>query len=157
MQWTSWCDGGGATVPVRVCNFARQDVRVSQIGFCPQRCRYPEASERRERELEKIGRIAGRRTSDVAASASDQIGDAISTILSKMVDRVRKGGRVAGDQAGRLGNQALVPGDALQRVANEAEQRALFTIGVALGIGILIGAAVFGSASIGNAGSQRRR
>jgi hypothetical protein len=115
-----------------------------------------------ERELEKIGRIAGRRTSDAAASASDQIGDAISTILSEMVDRFRKGGQVAGDQAGRLGNQALDLGakygsNVLQRVANEAEQRPLFTIAVALGIGILIGVAVLGSASSGNADSQRRR
>jgi len=111
-----------------------------------------------EKELEKIGRIAGRRTSD--AAASDQIGDAISTILSEMVDRFRKGGQAAGDQAGRLGNQALDLGakygsDALQRVASEAENRPLVTIGVALGIGILIGAAVLGSVS--NGGNRRRR
>ena len=62
-----------------------------------------------ETELEKIGRIAGRQTSDAAAAASDQFGDAISTILSEMVDRFRKGGQAAGDQAGRLGNQALDP------------------------------------------------
>src|SRR5260370_42516201 len=77
-----------------------------------------------EKELEKIGRIAGRRTSD--AAASDQIGDAISTILSEMVDRFRKGGQAAGDQAGRLGNQALDLGaryvsDGLQRVASQVE------------------------------------
>jgi ElaB/YqjD/DUF883 family membrane-anchored ribosome-binding protein len=102
-----------------------------------------------EKELERIGRMAGRRTS---AAASDQIGDAISTILSEMVDRFRKGGQAAGDQAGRLGNQALDLGkrygsDALERVASQAEERPLFTVGVALGIGILIGAALFGSAS----------
>ena len=105
-----------------------------------------------EKELEKIGRIAGRQTSEAAATASDQIGDAISTILSEMVDRFRNGGRAAGDHAGRLGNQALDVGakygsDALQRVASEAEHRPLITVGVALGIGILIGAAILGSAS----------
>jgi ElaB/YqjD/DUF883 family membrane-anchored ribosome-binding protein len=114
-----------------------------------------------ETELEKIGRIAGRQTSDAAAAAGDQIGDAISTILSEMVDRFRKGGRAAGDQAGRLGNQALDLGakygnDALARVASEAEQRPLFTMGVALGIGILIGAALLGSASSGRARGRRR-
>jgi ElaB/YqjD/DUF883 family membrane-anchored ribosome-binding protein len=114
-----------------------------------------------EKELERIGRIAGRQTSDVAAKASDQIGDAISTILSEMVDRFRRGGQVAGDQAGRLGNQALnlssrYGSDALARVASETEQRPLFAIGVALGIGILIGAAVLSSAS-GSSGSSRRR
>ena len=105
-----------------------------------------------EKELEKIGRIAGRQTSEAAATASDQISDAISTILSEMVDRFRKGGRAAGDQAGRLGNQALDLGakygsDALQRVASEAENRPLITVGVALGVGILIGAAILGSTS----------
>jgi ElaB/YqjD/DUF883 family membrane-anchored ribosome-binding protein len=105
-----------------------------------------------EKELEKIGRIAGRRTSAAAANASDQIGDAISTILSDMVVRFRKGGELAGDQAGRFGNQALDLGakygsDALERVAGQAEERPLLTVGVALGIGILIGAALLGSAA----------
>jgi hypothetical protein len=105
-----------------------------------------------EKELEKIGRIAGRQTIDGVATASDQISDAISTILSQMVDRFRKGRQAAGDQAERLGNQALDLGakygsNALQRVANEAEHRPLITLGVALGIGILIGVAILGSAS----------
>jgi ElaB/YqjD/DUF883 family membrane-anchored ribosome-binding protein len=104
-----------------------------------------------EKELERIGRIAGRQTSTAAAAASEQVGDAISTILSEMVDRFRKGGQVAGDQAGRLGNQALdlsakYGSDALQRIAGQAEDRPLMTVAVALGIGILIGAAVLGSA-----------
>src|SRR5262249_41105170 len=101
-----------------------------------------------EKELERIGRIAGRQTSDVAAKASDQIGDAISTILSEMVDRFRRSGQTASDQAGRLGNQALA------RIASETEQRPLFAIGVALGIGILIGAAVLGSPSAPGGGGR---
>src|SRR6516164_6730919 len=88
-----------------------------------------------ETELEKIGRMAGRQTSDAAAAASDQIGDAISTIVSEMVDRFRKGGQVAG----------------------EAEQRPLLTVGVALGIGILIGAALLGGAGSANSSGRRRR
>ena len=119
-----------------------------------------------ETELGKIGRIAGRQTSDAAAAASDQIGDAISTILSEMVDRFRKGGQAAGDQAGRLSNQALDLGakygsDALARVASKAEERPLLTVGVALGIGILIGAALLGGASsatrAGSGCGRRRR
>jgi ElaB/YqjD/DUF883 family membrane-anchored ribosome-binding protein len=59
-----------------------------------------------------------------------------------------------------LSNQALDLGakygsDALARVASEAENRPLITVGVALGIGILIGAAVLGSVNSG--GSRRRR
>jgi ElaB/YqjD/DUF883 family membrane-anchored ribosome-binding protein len=79
-----------------------------------------------------------------------------------MVDRFRKGGQAAGDQAGRLSNQALDLGakygsDALARVASEAEQRPLFTVGVALGIGILIGAALLGGASSASSSSGARR
>jgi ElaB/YqjD/DUF883 family membrane-anchored ribosome-binding protein len=122
-----------------------------------------------ETELEKIGRMAGRQTSDAAAAASDQIGDAISTILSEMVDRFRKGGQAAGHQAGRLSDQALDLGakygsDALRRITSQAEQRPLLTLGVALGIGILIGAALLGGASSvsgasssGGGGGRRRR
>jgi ElaB/YqjD/DUF883 family membrane-anchored ribosome-binding protein len=105
-----------------------------------------------EKELERIGRIAGRQTSTVAANASEQIGDAISSIMSDMVERFQKGGQVASDQAGRFGNQALDLGakygnDALARVAGQAEERPLLTVGVALGIGILIGAALLGGAA----------
>ena len=90
-----------------------------------------------EKELERVGRMAGRQTSAAAATASDQIGDAISTILNEMVDRFRKGGQAAGDQAGRLSNQALDLGakygsDALARVASQAEERPLLTVGVRL-------------------------
>ena len=115
-----------------------------------------------EKELERVGRMAGRQTSAAAATASDQIGDAISTILNEMVDRFRKGGQAAGDQAGRLSNQALDLGakygsDALARVASHAEKRPLLTVGVALGIGILIGAALLGGASSARSGSGSRR
>jgi hypothetical protein len=53
-----------------------------------------------------------------------------------------------------LFDRCIVPGldvaedgsDALQRVVSEAEHRPLITVGVALGIGILVGAAILGSA-----------
>ena len=106
-----------------------------------------------EKELEKIGRIAGRRTSAAAAGATEQIGDAVSTLVSDMMDRFRQGRQTASDQAGRLGNQALDLGarygnDTLQRITDEIEDRPLVTIAVALGIGILIGAAVLGSTNV---------
>jgi ElaB/YqjD/DUF883 family membrane-anchored ribosome-binding protein len=106
-----------------------------------------------EKELEKIGRIAGRRTSAAAAGATEQIGDAVSTLVNDMMDRFRQGRQTASDRAGRLGNQALDLGarygnDALQRITDEIEDRPLVTIAVALGIGILIGAAVLGSTNV---------
>ncbi|HEY1981036.1 MAG TPA: hypothetical protein VGH13_13210 [Xanthobacteraceae bacterium] len=100
-----------------------------------------------EKELEKLGRAGGRRASVAASEASEQIGDAVSTIVSDMIDRFRERGRAAGDGAARLGSQALKLGagygnDALQRVSTETEDRPLIMLGVALGIGVLIGAAI---------------
>ena len=103
-----------------------------------------------EKELEKIGRIAGRRGSAAASAAGEQIGETISTVLSDMIERFRARGEAASDRAARLGNRALKLGagygsDALARVSSEVEDRPLLTLGVALGIGVLIGAAVLGS------------
>ena len=114
-----------------------------------------------EKELEKLGRIAGRRTSVAASAASDQIGDAISTIMSDMIERLRQSGQAAGARAAQLGSRALRLGgrygsNALDRVSAEAEDRPLITVGVALGIGVLIGAAVLGSMSMNNRPPQRR-
>src|SRR5580693_1653842 len=100
-----------------------------------------------EKELEKLGRAGGRRASVAASEASEQIGDAVSSIVSDMIDRFRERGRAAGDGAARLGSHALKLGtgygsNALQRVSAETEDRPLIMLGVALGIGVLIGAAV---------------
>ncbi len=67
-----------------------------------------------------------------------------------MIERVRDRGEAASEEAARLGNRALKLGagygsDALARVSSEVEDRPLLTVGVALGIGILIGAGVLGS------------
>jgi len=151
-QLTSWCDDRRCGRN-RNLKFLRGNMfQYRTSNFAPSVAAIQKHLGAVETELEKIGRIAGRQTSDAAAAASDQIGDAISTILNEMVDRFRKGGQAAGDQAGRLGNQALDLGakygsDALDRVASQAEERPLFTIGIALGIGILIGAALVGSAT----------
>jgi hypothetical protein len=103
-----------------------------------------------EKELEKIGRIAGRRGSAAATAAGEQIGETVSTVLSDMIERFRARGEAASDRAARLGTKALKLGagygsDALARVSAEAEDRPLLTLGVALGIGVLIGAAILGS------------
>jgi hypothetical protein len=103
-----------------------------------------------EKELGKIGRMAGRRGGDVAYAASEQIGDALSSLVSDMIDRFRSGGRAASDRAARAGSQALQLGSsygssALQRIGAEVEGKPLITLGVALGVGILIGTALLSS------------
>jgi ElaB/YqjD/DUF883 family membrane-anchored ribosome-binding protein len=99
-----------------------------------------------ENDLERTGRTAGRRASAGMSAAGDQIGDAIASAVSEIVDRFRSGGRLAGDEAVRVGNQAVKIGakignDALYRIAREVEHRPLVTLAVAMGVGILIGIA----------------
>jgi ElaB/YqjD/DUF883 family membrane-anchored ribosome-binding protein len=103
-----------------------------------------------EKELENIGRIAGRNGSAAASAAGEQIGDALSSIVNDMVERFRFGSRAAGDQAARFSKNALRLGsnygnDALQRMSAKVEEQPLITVGVAVGVGILVGLALLGS------------
>jgi ElaB/YqjD/DUF883 family membrane-anchored ribosome-binding protein len=99
-----------------------------------------------ESDIERLGRKAGRQASARLTTAGDRVGDAVASAVNDIVDRLRSGGRVAGDEAMRLGNDAARYGtklgnDALDRVADEIEQRPLITLAVAIGVGILIGMA----------------
>jgi ElaB/YqjD/DUF883 family membrane-anchored ribosome-binding protein len=99
-----------------------------------------------EGELAEIGRKAGRRASANASAAGDQIADAITPILNDIADRFWRGRRAAVDGAANLGDQAVkigtrVGSDALGRISNQAKERPLLTLAVAIGVGILIGAA----------------
>jgi ElaB/YqjD/DUF883 family membrane-anchored ribosome-binding protein len=107
-----------------------------------------------ETELGKMGRGAGRRASEsaaAAASAGNQIADAIGPILSDLSDRFRRGQRAALDEAGSYSDQAMRYGDqavrigsrlgndALTQIARQAKERPVITLAVAIGIGVLIG------------------
>ena len=99
-----------------------------------------------EKELGGIGKSAGQRASAGAAAAGNQIVDAMWPILNDIVDRFGRGQRMAVDQAATFGNQAAKTGarignDALDRIAIEARNRPLVTLGVAIGVGFLIGMA----------------
>jgi hypothetical protein len=99
-----------------------------------------------EKELGGIGRSAGRRASTGASAAGNQIADALGPILNDIVDRFRRGQRVAVDEAASFGNEAAkigvaVGNDALERIAAQAKYRPLATLTIAIGVGILIGMA----------------
>jgi ElaB/YqjD/DUF883 family membrane-anchored ribosome-binding protein len=99
-----------------------------------------------EKELRAFGKSSGKRASAEAAVAGDRIAETIGPILNDIVERFRQGQQVALDQAS-YGNQAVkiggkVGADAVERVADQAKQRPLVTLAIALGVGILIGAAV---------------
>jgi len=100
-----------------------------------------------EKELEKIGRVAGRRGSAAASAAGAQIGEAVSATLSDLIERLRDRSEAASDRAAQFGNRVLKLGadygnEAVERVGKQTQAQPLFTLGVALGIGVLIGAAV---------------
>jgi hypothetical protein len=99
-----------------------------------------------EGEIERVGRKAGRRASAGLSAAGDQLGDVVASAVNEIVDRVRSGRRIAGDEALRLGSDAArfgakIGNDALRRVADEVEYRPLTMLAFAIGIGILIGMA----------------
>lgn len=99
-----------------------------------------------EKELSDFGRSAGRRASANASAAGSQIAEVIGPILSDIGGRFRRGQRVAVDEATSLGNDAVkfgtrVGGDALDRLTTQARLHPLLTVAVAIGIGVLIGAA----------------
>jgi ElaB/YqjD/DUF883 family membrane-anchored ribosome-binding protein len=100
-----------------------------------------------ETELGKMGRGAGRQASAGAAAATatgNQIAETIAPILSDIVDRFRRGQRTAIDEASNYSDQAISAGtrigsDALAQFTRQARDYPLLTVGVALGIGLLIG------------------
>jgi ElaB/YqjD/DUF883 family membrane-anchored ribosome-binding protein len=99
-----------------------------------------------ERELGAIGKIAGRRASSRVSAVASHIFDAIGPTLNELNDRFRRGQQSAIDEATNFGTEAIQAGaragnEAFDRIGDQAKQRPLFTLAVALGIGMLIGLA----------------
>jgi ElaB/YqjD/DUF883 family membrane-anchored ribosome-binding protein len=65
----------------------------------------------------------------------------IASALGAVMERFRNGTASLGD-AGDLGREAAKMGsDALHRLSKEVERRPLVTLGVAVGVGLLVGLA----------------
>jgi ElaB/YqjD/DUF883 family membrane-anchored ribosome-binding protein len=99
------------------------------------------------RELGALGNSAGQHASAKAATAVEQVVEAIRPILTQVEDRLRTGQQSAIEGAQNLGSKAVEVGskvgsDALERVSEEAEEHPLLAIAVALGVGFLLGVAV---------------
>lgn len=99
-----------------------------------------------EGELAGMGRQAGRRASANASAAGDLIADTVGPILNDIADRFWRGQRAAADGAADLSGRAMrmggkVGNDTLERIAAQAKERPLLTLAVAIGVGVLIGAA----------------
>ena len=99
-----------------------------------------------EKELRDFGKSSGRRASAEAAAAGDRIAETIGPILNDIAERFRQGQQVALDQASTFGNQAVkigskVGADAAETITDHTKKRPLMMLAVAIGVGILIGAA----------------
>jgi ElaB/YqjD/DUF883 family membrane-anchored ribosome-binding protein len=99
-----------------------------------------------EKELRGVGKSSSRRASAEAAAASDRIAETIGPILADIAERFRQGQQVALDQASTYGNQAVklgskVGADAADAITDHTKKRPLVMLAVAIGVGILIGAA----------------
>jgi hypothetical protein len=115
-----------------------------------------------EKELGAISKIAGRRASSGVSTAASQIVDAVAPILNDLTDRFRRGQRAAFDEATSFGTEAVQAGaragnDAFDRLGDQAKQRPLFTMAVAVGIGTLIGFAAWRGWDDSSRTSRRRR
>jgi ElaB/YqjD/DUF883 family membrane-anchored ribosome-binding protein len=97
--------------------------------------------ERHVRSLERrLETVANNAPADVARR-TDDLGDVIVSALGAIAERFRDGAASFGN-AGDLGREAArVGNDALHRLAKEVERRPLVTLGVAVGVGVLVGLA----------------
>lgn len=99
-----------------------------------------------EKELRAVGKSSGRRASAEAAAAGDRIAETIGPVLADIAERFRLGQQVALDQASIFGNQAVkigskVGADAVDTIGEQTKRRPFVMLAVAIGVGILIGAA----------------
>ena len=109
--------------------------------------------ERRLRALEqrleqRLGRL-GNATAKASANGvstlmetADRVADVVAAAFGDAAGRLRGGAHSVGDEASRFGKEAArLSGDAVQRLSREVSQRPLIILGVAIGIGILVGMA----------------
>jgi thiamine monophosphate kinase len=103
--------------------------------------------ERRLRSIEqRLERSADNVLSKPAQAAND-VADVLASALTAVAERFRGGAASIdaakiGNEAARLGNEAARLGsDAVRRLSKEAEKRPLVLLGVAVGVGILVGLA----------------
>jgi hypothetical protein len=95
-----------------------------------------------EQELVALGNSAGKNASSAAAGVLDQVIDAIRPTLNDVADRFRIGQRAAADNAVNLGNRAFELGSqAGGEALDQARERIVITVAVALAVGALIGIA----------------
>lgn len=88
-----------------------------------------------EKRLSRLSHTTRREVSGASSDVSDFVSEALSGIMDRVRERAASVSESLGDQASKVGN------DALKKLTDEVEQRPLIMLGVAAGIGFLVGLA----------------
>ena len=94
-----------------------------------------------------------------ASRASAEVADSVGAALEDVAGRIRNGAGYAANEAARLGHRASAAGrETYEFLKSEVDAHPLAVLGVAAGIGILIGVSLYrGSRSSSPEPKQRRR
>jgi len=96
--------------------------------------------ERRLRDLERNLERVGSRTAASAGATADELRDNIASTLAGLLERFRGSADAFSRDAARFSDTATKAGsDALRRLSDEVEHRPLVVLGVAVGVGFLLG------------------
>ena len=98
-----------------------------------------------EQRLERLGSVAVKASANGShglMQAADRVADVVAAAFGDAADRMRGGAHSVGDEASRFGKEAARLGsDAAQRLSREVSERPLFILGIAIGLGVLVGLA----------------
>jgi ElaB/YqjD/DUF883 family membrane-anchored ribosome-binding protein len=90
-------------------------------------------------DLEKrLHRLSGKAKRE-ASGTSDDVGDFVTQALARIMARVRDGGTGVADAA--MAEAAGFSADAFKKIIDEVENRPLIMLGVAAGLGFVVGLA----------------
>lgn len=88
-----------------------------------------------EKRLHRLSGAARRETSGASTDIRDFVSDALGNIMKRVRENAADIGETVADEATRYGS------DAFKKLTDEVEQRPLVMLGVAAGIGFLVGSA----------------
>lgn len=88
-----------------------------------------------EKRLHRLSSTARRETSGASSDIRDFVSEALGNIMKRVRESAADVGETVADEAARYS------GDAIKKLNDEVEQRPLMMLGLAAGIGFLIGSA----------------
>ncbi|MBI4365653.1 MAG: hypothetical protein HY543_02425 [Deltaproteobacteria bacterium] len=88
-----------------------------------------------EKRLRRLSGTARREASGASGDVSDFVSDALAGIMNRVRDSAAGVSNSVADEATRIGV------DAVKKVTDEVEQRPLIMLGIAAGLGFLVGLA----------------